>query len=91
MTAANKIIFFLLCACLVVSTLAYGTVHQPTIALFYFVIAGMLVIWAVDGFASGSIKFSRSLIQLPIYLAAVYAFVQIIPFGTVAETAADTR
>lgn len=87
MTVANKTIFFLLCACVVVSTLAYGTVHQPTIALFYFVVAGMLVIWAVDSFTSGTIKFSKSLIQVPVYLAAVYAVIQIIPFGSVAETA----
>jgi len=87
LTAANKTIFFLLCACVIVSTLAYGTVHQPTIALFYFVIAGMLVIWAIDGFTGSSVKYSTSLIQIPVYLAAAYAFLQIIPFGSIAETA----
>ncbi len=87
MTVANKINFFLISACIVLSTLAYGTVHQPTIAIFYFTISAMLVIWAIDCYASGSIRYSRSLVQVPVFATAVYAFVQIIPFGSIAETA----
>lgn len=90
MNAANKIVFFLISACIIVSALAYGTVHQPTIALFYFVVSAMLVIWAVDCFLSGTLRYSRSPIQLPIYATALYAFIQIIPFGSMAETAGLT-
>ncbi len=77
----------MICACVVGSTLAYGTVHQPTLALFYSVVAAMVVLWAIDGFRTGSYRYSRHPLQLPIYAAAAYAFIQIIPFGTVAATA----
>jgi len=87
---ANRIIVFLIFACIIVSALAYGTVHQPIIAIFYFVISAMLVLWAVDCYVSGTLRYSRSLIQLPIYATALYAFVQIIPFGSIAETAGVT-
>ena len=87
MTFLNKIIFFLICACIVVSTLAYGTVHQPTLAIFYAVIAAMVVGWMVDCFQSGALRYSRSALQIPVYLVVIYAFIQIIPFGSFPETA----
>ncbi|MGB5013018.1 MAG: O-antigen ligase family protein [Pyrinomonadaceae bacterium] len=82
MTLANKSIFFLICTIMIVATMLYGTVHQPTIALFYFVVALMMVLWAVDSFLSRELAVSRSLIQMPIYATAIYGFVQIVPFGT---------
>jgi O-antigen ligase len=84
---ANKTIFFLICACVVMSTLAYGTVHQPTLAVFYGVVAVMVVAWAVDGFRSETLRYSQHPIQLPLYAGAIYAFIQIIPFGSIAEIA----
>lgn len=69
----------------VFTTIAYGAVHQPVIALFYVLTASMLVLWAVDGYVSGSMRFSRSLLQLPILGAAVYGLIQVIPIGTVGE------
>ncbi len=87
MTVVNKLNFFLISACVVISALAYGTVHQPTIAVFYVAIASMLVIWAIDCFTSGAVRYSRSLIQIPVYATALYAFIQILPIGSIAETA----
>lgn len=85
-TLSNKIIFFLLCAVLVFTTLAYGTVHQPTIALFYLMTAIIVILWAVDSFQTGVFRFNKSLLQVPLILTVVYAIIQIFPFGTVAET-----
>lgn len=87
MNIANRTVFFLLSACVIVSTLAYGTVHQPTISLFYFVVAAMLILWALDSFLSGSVRYSRSLLQAPLYAVAIYAFVQIIAFGSTTDAA----
>lgn len=47
----------------------------------------MLVIWAIDCFTSGALRYSRSLIQIPVYATALYAFIQILPIGSIAETA----
>lgn len=87
MNFANKTVFYLICACIVLSTLAYGTVHQPTLAIFYAAIALMVILWAYDCFASRAIRYSEHLLQVPIYAAAVYGFIQIIPFGSQTEVA----
>jgi len=81
MTIANKIAFIVINALVIFTALAYGAVHQPIIALFYFVVAACVVLWAVDCFRTGATRFSPNLLQLPIYAAAVYGFVQVIPFG----------
>lgn len=85
-TLASKIIFFLLAVCLVFTTLAYGTVHQPMIALFYLMTTAMIVLWAVDSFQTGYLRFNKSLLQIPLIGTIVYALIQIIPFGNLPET-----
>ena len=86
-TRTSKILFFLFCATLILTTLAYGTVHQPTLAVFYIAAAVVLILWAVDAFFSGVLRFNRTALQLPLAVAVLYAVVQIIPFGSLAETA----
>jgi O-antigen ligase len=87
MTWANKLTFFILCVTIVFTTIAYGTVHQPIIALYYLLVVLAVIFWAVDCFLSGRIRFSKSLLQLPAILIAIYGFIQIIPFGTLGEIA----
>ena len=89
-TLASKILFFLLCAVLVLTTLAYGTVHQPTISLFYLTGVFIVILWAVDAFRTGFLRFNKNLIQVPLIAIIIYGLIQIIPFGTLAETAGIT-
>jgi O-antigen ligase len=81
MSFANRLAFVLLNIVVAVTALAYGTVHQPIIALFYLTITVLVVLWAIDSLSSGTVKYSRSYLQIPIYAAAVYGLVQVIPFG----------
>ncbi len=87
MSSLNKLSFFLICATCIFTTLAYGTVHQPVISLFYFVVAVMAILWAGDGFVSGTLRVSRSPLQIPLLLLGIYAVIQVIPFGTIAGNA----
>ncbi len=80
-------IFFLLCATIVFTTLAYGTVHQPVIAFFYIIAVVVVLLWAIDAFSSGVLRFNKSLIQIPLFAAFLYALFQVIPFGSLAEIA----
>ncbi len=80
-TGVSKVLFLLLASTVVWTTLAYGTVHQPIIALFYVVTVLILVLWAVDSYVSGVIRINRSPIQLTIVATIAYALIQIIPFG----------
>jgi O-antigen ligase len=86
-TLASKILFFLLCATLVLTAAAYGTVHQPTIAIFYIFAVIVAALWAIDAFKTGVFRFSKSLIQIPLAAIILYGFFQVIPFGSMAETA----
>src|SRR5687767_1709183 len=86
MTWANKLAFILIVGIVVLTTLAYGTVHQPVLAVFYVLVALAIMLWALDGFLSGALRFSRSHLQLVLLAAAVYGFIQIIPFGTLEAT-----
>ncbi|MBK9153673.1 MAG: O-antigen ligase family protein [Chloracidobacterium sp.] len=87
MTLPNRIAFALIFVLIVVTTVAYGAVHQPVLALFYVLVALMVVMWGLDGWRSRIFPIDRSWLQLPLYAAAVYGVIQIIPFGTIAETA----
>lgn len=81
----NSLAFFLICAIGAVTTLAYGTVHQPVIAFFY-----LLVCVGFLSFAGGSLfgegfKASKHLLHAPLLLLMIYAILQIMPFGTYAD------
>jgi len=87
MTWPNRIAFFLMMLVIVVTTVAYGAVHQPILALFYVCVAVMAVLWAIGSFRAGLVRLSSSKLQIPLYAAAAYGFIQVIPFGTIAEIA----
>jgi O-antigen ligase len=87
MTRFNKLAFFLICAIIVFTTLAYGTVHQATLALFYLLITALMISWAADCAIKGELRFSRSSLQIPLFALVLYGFAQIIPFGTYADAA----
>ncbi len=83
-TWAGKILFFLLSATIILTTLAYGTVHQPTLAVFYLLAVFVVGLWATDALVGGALRFHKSRLQIPLIAAFLYAVVQIIPFGSLA-------
>ena len=87
MSWLNRLAFFLVCAVVVFTTMAYGTVHQPTIAFFYFLATALVVIWAMDCWVSGELRFSRSVLQVPLFGLAIYGLIQVVPFGSYADPA----
>ncbi|MGC2237253.1 MAG: O-antigen ligase family protein [Pyrinomonadaceae bacterium] len=86
-TWASKILFFLLCATLVFTAAAYGTVHQPIISIMYIISVIIVALWAIDSLKTGFLRFNRNLIQIPVIAIIIYGFIQIIPFGTAADIA----
>jgi O-antigen ligase len=89
MTVANKTAYFLINALIIFTALAYGTVHQPILALFYLVVAVLVLLWSVDCLRTGVVRYSTNLLQVPIYAAAVYGFIQVIPFGWYSTAGVD--
>jgi hypothetical protein len=83
----DRLAYVLCCTALVFTTIAYGGVHQPIIAIFYVLVSLAVLSVAVQYFRSGVFECSREALQVPLIGAAIYAFVQLIPFGTISTNA----
>lgn len=80
-TMWSRLVVFLLCAALVLSTLAFGTVHAWSLALLL-VGAGLVVLfWTADAWRTGALRLSRNLLQLPLLGLIAVALLQLLPLG----------
>lgn len=81
-TFANRFIFFFLCSTIVLSTLAFGTVHTWSLSLFYCgaMLVGML--WIADTFLTKKLRYNKSLLQIPLIGVFLIGVIQLLPFGT---------
>lgn len=66
---------------IVVSTLAFGTVHYWSLAVFQASAALLVVLWAVDAWTSGRLRLSRNALQWPIVGLILVGLVQLLPLG----------
>ena len=82
MTLSGKILFVLVLVAVAVTTLVYGAVHPPVIALFYVLTTAMVFLWAIRSASSGEVAVNTSVLQIPLYAAAAYGLIQTIPFGS---------
>jgi O-antigen ligase len=87
MPMPSKLIFFIICSALILTTLLYGTVHQPILALFYLSASLIVFLWATEGFVTGKLRYSTSLLQIPLIATILYGIFQIIPFSYIPEVA----
>jgi O-antigen ligase len=80
-TVASRFIIILLCAAIVLSALAYGTVHYWALALFQTGAAIIVFFWVVDGWRSNRLRLSLSVLQLPLIGLFLIGLIQLLPFG----------
>lgn len=78
-TLASRFVVMVLCAALVLSTLAYGTVHYWALALFEIGACALVILWAVDGWRSHTLRISRSRLQWPLIGLILLGLVQLLP------------
>jgi len=81
-TWINKICFGLLLAVLVLSTLAFGAVHQSILAIVYVLLTVIAVLLGIDAIRSGRANIGVNMLLVPILGAALYGAIQTISFGT---------
>jgi O-antigen ligase len=81
-TVASRFIILMLCLALVLSTLAYGTVHYWTLAVFQASAALIIFFWAVDAWRSQTLRLSRNLLQLPLLGICLLGLIQLLPLGS---------
>src|SRR5687768_4114125 len=89
-TLASRFVFLVICISIVLSALAYGTVHYWALALFNLGGLTILILWVVDGWRLGNVRVSRSWLQLPLLGALVLGVVQLLPLGGAGAGAVNT-
>ncbi len=82
-TLASRFVILTLCLALVLSTLAFGTVHSWSLAAFQIGATLIIAFWAVDAWRSKQLRLSRNVLQLPLLGLCVLAAVQLLPFNLV--------
>ncbi|MDI1242295.1 MAG: hypothetical protein PSX80_10280, partial [bacterium] len=82
----DQVLFAMIFVIIAFATLLYGAVHQGVLALVYVSITLMVVVWATEGIARGTIRISHEPVQLILFAAALYGLIQTIPWGIVDST-----
>ena len=80
-TLASRFVMLLLCLALVLSTLAFGTVHTWALMLFAAGAAVVVVLWALDAWRTQRLRLSRNLLQLPLAGLFIIGLIQLLPYG----------
>lgn len=78
---ASRFIFLIICVAIVVSTLAFGTVHYWSLAVFQASAALIILLWAIDAWTSRRLRLSRNALQWPIIGLLLLGAVQLLPLG----------
>ena len=78
-TLASRFAFLLLCLVIILSALAYGTVHYWALAVFFLGAVVMLILWLADGWTLGTLRISRNVLQLPLLGMLLLGLVQLLP------------
>jgi O-antigen ligase len=80
-TLAGRAVVALLVAALVISTLAFGTVHPWAMGLFAAGAALCALLWAADAWGARALRLSRSPMQLALAGLFAVGLVQLLPLG----------
>ncbi len=78
-TLASRFVFLIICVAIVLSALAFGTVHYWALTLFNLGGLTILVLWVIDGWQLGTVRVSRNILQLPLLASLVLGVVQLLP------------
>ena len=79
-TLASRFAFLVICVAIVLSALAYGTVHYWALGLFNLGGLTILVLWVLDAWRLRNLRISLNVLQLPLLGALVLGLVQLLPF-----------
>jgi O-antigen ligase len=78
-TLASRFLVLVICVAIVLSALAYGTVHYWALSIFSVGALTILCLWVVDAWSIGHLRISKNLLQLPLLGAVFLGIVQLLP------------
>ncbi len=86
-TFASRFIFLLISVAVVMTTLAYGTVHYWALAVFWLSAAAIICFAVADAWQLRSVQLSLNPLQLPVLGMIVLGIVQLLPLRVAQDTA----
>ena len=78
-TLASRFSFLIICLAIILSALAYGTVHAWSLAAFFIGSVVLLVLWVIDSWNLGTLRVSRNILQLPLLGLLALGLIQLLP------------
>ena len=84
-TLPSRFAFLILCGAIILSALAFGTVHYWALAIFFLGAVTVLTLWLADSWILGSFRISRNVLQLPLLGMFILGLVQLLPLRTPAN------
>jgi O-antigen ligase len=80
-TTFSRFIILALCLALVLSTLAFGTVHSWSLAVFQASAGVVVALWAADAWRTRRLRVSKNFLQLPLFAFFALGLLQLLPLG----------
>jgi O-antigen ligase len=87
-TVASRFIVLALCLAVVLSALAFGTVHSWSLAIFQLGAGFVAVAWLADGWRTRRLRLSFNPLQLPLAGLCLIGLLQLLPWGGAGDAAA---
>ncbi len=78
-TLASRFAFLIVCLAIILSALAYGTVHYWALALFFLGGISLLILWLIDSWSLALFRISRNVLQLPLLGMFLLGVFQLLP------------
>lgn len=89
-TLPSRFAFLVICVAIVLSALAYGTVHYWALGIFNLGALTILLCWVLDAWTLGNLRISRNLLQLPLLGALVLGLIQLLPLREISSGGATS-
>ncbi len=86
-TLASRLAFLTVCLAIVITTLAYGTVHYWALAAFWLSAAVIVCFWSVDAFILRSAQVSLNPLQWPLLGMVILGVIQLLPLRPAPDNA----
>jgi O-antigen ligase len=80
-TIWSRFIILMLCLAVVTTTLAFGTVHAWSLAVFQLSAGVVFTLWMMDAWRTRMLRVSRNPLQLPLIGLFVVGLIQLLPLG----------
>lgn len=78
-TLPSRFAFLIICLGIILSTLAYGTVHYWSLAVFFVGGVVLLILWVLDCWGLGLIRISKNPLQFALLGTILLGLVQLLP------------